>query len=47
LNWAHPNWRSLNEESEGESSTSFYEDAVLQPLTIDNRRPGTLILKEK
>ncbi|XP_046462677.1 tubulin polyglutamylase TTLL5-like [Daphnia pulex] len=42
LNWAHPNWRSLNEESEGESSTSFYEDAVLQPLTIDNRRPGMI-----
>ena len=37
LNWAHPNWRSLNEESEAES-TSFYEDAILQPLTVDNRR---------
>lgn len=39
LNWAHPNWRSLNEESDAECA-SFYEDAVLQPLTIDNRRHG-------
>ncbi|KAI9559995.1 hypothetical protein GHT06_014003 [Daphnia sinensis] len=41
-NWAHPNWRSLNEESDAESTTSFYEDAVLQSLTIDNRRPGMI-----
>lgn len=41
INWAHPNWRSLNEESDAES-TSFYEDAVLQPLTIDNRPHGTV-----
>lgn len=39
LNWAHSNWRSFNEESDTES-TSFYEDAVLQPLTIDNRPTG-------
>ncbi len=43
MNWAHPNWRSFNEESEAES-TSFYEEAVLQPLTIDNRRQGTVAL---
>ena len=46
LNWAHTNWRSMNEESDAESSTSFYEDAVLQPLTVDNRRPGTIIIKK-
>lgn len=40
MSWAHSNWRSLNEESDAES-TSFYEDAVLQPLTIDNRPHGT------
>lgn len=42
-NWAHPNWRSLNEESDAESTTSFYEEAVLQSLTIDNRRPGITV----
>lgn len=43
INWAHPNWRSFNEESDAES-TSFYEDAVLQPLNIDNRRQGIALI---
>lgn len=41
IHWAHPNWRSLSEESDGsDPSGSVYEDAVLQPLNIDNHRSG-------
>lgn len=37
INSVHPNWRSLNEESDPDL-TSFYEEGVLQPLTLDNRK---------
>lgn len=37
MNCLHPNWRSFNEESDPDL-TSFYEEGVLQPLSIDNRK---------
>lgn len=40
VGWTHPNWRSLNEESDSDI-TSFYEEAILQPLTLDNRKGCT------
>lgn len=42
VNWSHPSWRSLNEESstavDGGEESSYYEQAILQPITIESRR---------
>ena len=50
VNWSHPSWRSLNEESTttsvdgGAEESSYYEQAILQPITIESRRRfGTVL----
>lgn len=48
IHWSHPNWRSLSEdstdaESTGSLVTSLYEEAVLQPITVENHRSGILL----
>lgn len=49
IHWAHPNWRSLESDAEstGSTGTSYYEEAILQPLTIENRgRSGEKLNKK-